>query len=178
MEQEAVKLELGDPEITSMSLMKQLANDDTNTVIDINGEQLIDRTKLFLVVQARNSLKRIIKLTNFMEKLENKFIDTVTEQIDEGPANLSMISLAMETVSKCLADANMTVTQVLKDDKLQKIVINTTNIITPDGGSATVIDPASRDEVRNLAASLLAQLSKFDTSEVIEVEVSDKKESD
>ena len=65
MEQEDVKLELGDPEITSMSLMKQLANDDTNTVIDINGEQLIDRTKLFLVVQARNSLKRIIKLTRY-----------------------------------------------------------------------------------------------------------------
>jgi len=174
MEQEDVKLELGDPEVTSMSMMKQLANDDMDTVIDINGEQLIDRTKLFLVVQARNSLKRIIKLTTFMEKLENKFIDTVTEQIDDGPANLSMISLAMETVSKCLTDANLTVTQVLKDDRLQKIVINTTNIITPDGGSATVIDPDSRDEVRNLAASLLAQLSKFDTSKVIEAEVSDK----
>ena len=96
MEQEDVKLELGDPEVTSMSMMKQLANDDMDMVIDINGEQLIDRTKLFLVVQARNSLKRIIKLTTFMEKLENKFIDTVTEQIDDGPANLSMISLAME----------------------------------------------------------------------------------
>ena len=73
-----------------------------------------------------------------------------------------------------MTDANLTVTQVLKDDRLQKIVINTTNIITPDGGSATVIDPDSRDEVRNLAASLLAQLSKFDTSKVIEAEVSDK----
>ena len=101
-----------------------------------------------------------------MEKLEGKFIDAVSTKIDDNPDNIGMISLAMETISTLLKDANETVMQVLKDDKLQQIVINTTNIITPDGNTATIIDADSRDEVRNLAASLLQQLSQIDTSVV------------
>ena len=76
-----------------------------------------------------------------------------------------MISQAMETLSKCVDNANSTVFQVLKDDKFNNITINTTNIITPDGNSATIIDADARDEVRNLAASLLEQLSKMAVAE-------------
>ena len=78
----------------------------------------------------------------------------------------------METISKLVQDANNSVMQIFKDEKLQQIVINTTNIITPDGNSATVIDANSRDEVRNLASSLLAQLlSSPETIDVAEEEV-------
>lgn len=152
---------LQDSESSSMVMMKQLAENDLNTIVDINGPQLVERTKLFVVAQARNSLNRIIKLTNFLEKLEDKFIDAVNNRLENEPESISMISLAMETISKCLADANETVSQVLKDERLQNIVINTTNIITPDGGSAKVIDADSRDTIRNLAGSLLSQLSKI-----------------
>lgn len=162
MSEDSTKLVLSDPQSSSIAMMKQLANnDDSQDIIDINGEKLIGRTKLFLVVQARNSLNRIIRLTTFLEKLEDKFIEAVTARVEDNPNDITTISLAMETLSKCLEDANATVMQVLKDDKLQQIVINTTNIITPDGKAATVIDPQSRDEIRNLAGSLLSQLSKI-----------------
>lgn len=155
------EIQIVDSEMTNMTLMKQLADNDLSMQIDINTEQLLDRTKLFLVAQARNSLNRIIKLTQMLERLEDKFISAINENIDDGKATIEMISLAMDTITKLLEDANSTVMQVLKDEKLQNIVINTTNIITPDGGRATVIDADSRDEVRNLAASLLAQLSNY-----------------
>ena len=155
------KLVLGDPSSSSVVMMKQLADNTPDVPIDINGDELLDRTKLFVVAYARNQLNRIIKLTNFLERLEDKFIQAVTERIETEPESLTMISMAMETISKCLEDANSVVFQVLKDDRLQNIIINTTNIITPDGNSATIIDADSRDEVRNLAASLLEQLSKL-----------------
>ena len=158
------KLLLSDPSSSSMTMMKQLADNDPDSLIDINGEQLLDRTKLFVVAYARSQLNRIIKLTNFLERLEDKFIDAVNNRIESEPESITMISMAMETVSKCLDDANSVVFQVLKDDRLQNIIINTTNIITPDGNSATIIDADSRDEVRNLAASLLEQLSKISAS--------------
>lgn len=152
---------LGDPSSSAVVMMKQLADNTPDVPMDINGDELIDRTKLFVVAYARNQLNRIIKLTNFLERLEDKFITAVSERIESEPESLTMISMAMETISKCLEDANSVVFQVLKDDRLQNIIINTTNIITPDGNSATIIDPDSRDEVRNLAESLLAQLSKI-----------------
>lgn len=155
------KMLLGDPSSSAVVMMKQLADNTPDVPMDINGDELIDRTKLFVVAYARNQLNRIIKLTNFLERLEDKFITAVSERIESEPESLTMISMAMETISKCLEDANSVVFQVLKDDRLQNIIINTTNIITPDGNSATIIDPDSRDEVRNLAESLLAQLSKI-----------------
>lgn len=155
------KMLLGDPSSSAVVMMKQLADNTPDVPMDINGDELIDRTKLFVVAYARNQLNRIIKLTNFLERLEDKFITAVSERIETEPESLTMISMAMETISKCLEDANSVVFQVLKDDRLQNIIINTTNIITPDGNSATIIDADSRDEVRNLAESLLAQLSKI-----------------
>ena len=157
------KLQLVDPEASSMSLMKRLAYDDAEIPADINTEQLLDRSKMFLVARARNSLTRIIKLTDFLEKLEDKFIASVNTILDNEPNSIQIMVLSMETISKLLQDANDTVMQVLKDDRLQQIIINTTNIITPEGTCATVIDADSRDAIRNLAGSLLTQLSSMGT---------------
>ena len=172
---ESTELKLMDSEASAKAMMKQLADNDPDLLVNIDGERLVARTKLFVVAQARNNLNRIIKLTNFLEKLEDKFIDAVNNRLENEPESISMISMAMETISRCLADANETVTQVLKDDRLQNIVINTTNIITPDGSSARVIDADSRDAVRNLAGSLLSQLSKIadEQEQIVDVEESE-----
>ena len=122
------KMLLGDPSSSAVVMMKQLADNTPDVPMDINGDELIDRTKLFVVAYARNQLNRIIKLTNFLERLEDKFITAVSERIESEPESLTMISMAMETISKCLEDANSVVFQVLKDDRLQNIIINTTNI--------------------------------------------------
>lgn len=151
-------LKIMDSESSTLAIMKQLASDD-ELCVDMNAEKLLDRTKLFLIARARNNLTRIIKLTDFLERLEDKFMESVNTILDDNPNQLQLMVMSMETVSKLLQDANDTVIQVLKDDKLQQIVINTTNIITSEGSSATVIDPDSRDSIRNLASSLLAQLS-------------------
>ena len=153
------RLVLGDPANSSMTMMKQLASNDDTVPVEINGEKLVEKTKMFLVAQARNSLNRIIKLTAYMEKLEDSFIDAVSNRLESEPENIAMISMAMEIITKCMQEANETVSQVVKDDRLKNIIINTTSIITPGGEVATIIDADSRDEVRNVAASLIEMLS-------------------
>jgi len=162
------ELKLGDAESSTYALLNQLADGDTDITINVDSNEVISKTKMFLVLSAQKQLKRILKQTAFLEKLESKFMESIDEVLDsesDSIRKIAMISQAMETLSKCIEDANNFVFQVLKDDKFSNITINTTNIITPDGNSATIIDADSRDEVRNLAASLLEQLSKMAVAE-------------
>lgn len=171
MESATETLNLVDEETKFQSVMRQIAGDTPLNIINVNGSEMVDRAKLFIIAEAKNSLNRIIKLTNFLEKLESKFIDAVSESLEENPSDIGLISASMDIISKLIADANGLITQILKDDRLQQIIINTTTVITPDGNSATVIDARSRDEIRNVASSLISQLSKIrDTKEVVEVE--------
>ena len=77
MAEKETELKLMDEESSSYVMMHQLASNDTDSIVEINGEQLLDRTKLFMIAHARQQLNRIIKLTKFLEKLEDKFIDAV-----------------------------------------------------------------------------------------------------
>ena len=169
------KLQLGDPELNALQMMKELAKNET--ALAINGDQQREQTKMFYIMYAKHNLNRIIKLTMFLEKLEDKFITAVDDIMDKQPESVALISTAMETISNLLKDCNAVVKDVLKDDKLANITINTTNIITPEGSSATIIDPNSRDEIRNLAASLLSQLEKVTEEESKIVDVDDYEES-
>lgn len=142
----------------SSVLMKRLADNDSLEGLNVDGDALLLRTKLFLVAQACNELNRVIKMTNLLDNLESKFIEAINTRLDESPANLQLITYAMETITESLNRSNSIITQVLKDEKLSSIIINTTNIITPDGSSATIMDMNSRDAIRNMASCLLAEL--------------------
>lgn len=167
------QLEIGEPQLTSLYMMKELAKNETDLTVDSDSQ--VEKTKMFYVMYARHTLNRIIKLTTFLEKLEDRFISAVDDIIDKQPESISLISTAMETISELLKDCNAVVKDVLKDDKLNNVVINNTQIINPNGTSATIIDSNSRDEIRNWAASLLSQLEKVqaEEQEVIDVEPTD-----
>lgn len=152
----------------SALLMKKLAEDAPLDGIDLDGDKLVNKAKLFIIAQACNELNRVIKLTNFLDTLEEKFIDAVTFKIEESPHNLQLLTYAMETITESLNRSNQLITQILKDEKLSSVIINTTNIITPDGSSATVMSMDSRDTVRNWASSVLAQLRNVESEEIID----------
>lgn len=143
------------------SLMQLLATDEDLDGIKLDGDKLIDKTKLFIIAQAKNELNRVIKMTDFLDKLEEKFVLAVDQRLEQNPDNLQLISSAMEVVTESLSRSNVLISQVLKDDKLTSLIINTTNIITSDGKSSVVIDADSRDAVRNMASSLISQLTSL-----------------
>lgn len=163
----------------SAVLMKRLAEDSSLDGLNVDGDKLVNKAKLFVIAQACKELNRVVKMTDFLDTLEERFIDTVNTKLEESPHNLQLITYAMETITESLNRSNQLITQILKDEKLSSVIINTTNIITPDGSSATVMSMDSRDTVRNWASSTLAQLRKVEESggetapesvEIIEVE--------
>lgn len=143
----------------SSLLMKKLAEDAPLDGMNVDGDKLVNKAKLFVIAQACNELNRVIKLTNFLDELEEKFIDVVSTKLDESPQNLQLLTFAMEKITDSLNRSNQLITQILKDENLTSVIINTTNIITPDGSSATVVSMDSRDAVRNWASSALAELT-------------------
>lgn len=153
-------------EVTSNSalLMKKIADDAPLDGMNVDGDKLLNKTKMFLIAQACNELNRVIKMTNLLESIEAKFIDAISEKLDENPQNLQLITFAMETISNSLARSNQLITQVLKDDKLSAIIINTNNIVTPDGSTATVLSMDSRDAIRNWASSTFDMLRNMENN--------------
>ena len=157
-------------------LMKKVAEGASLDGLGVNGDELIDRTKLFLVTQACNELNRVIRMTEFLDKLENKFMEVVNDKLEQSPENLQLITYAMETITESLNRSNQIITQVIKDEKLSSIIINTTNVITADGNSSTIMDINSRDTVRNMASSLLAELSRAVESngDIVDVDIEEE----
>ena len=123
----------------SSLLMKKLADNAPLDGIDADGDKLLNRTK---------------------------FIDAIEDKIEQTPDNLQLLTYAMETISNSLTRSNQIITQVLKDEKLAAIVLNTTNIITPDGNSATILSMDSRDAVRNWASSTFDMLKNLESNSI------------
>lgn len=173
MSEEKEKMQLGEREATSLYYMEQLLNGEKQE-LSVNGDENLNVIKLSYIEFAKHNLKDIIRLTKFLEKLETKFFSAVDEVLENEPQNIMLMTTAMDAISKLIANSQNVIRDVLKDERLQNIVINTTNYISADGGSATVIDPDSRDEIRNLAASILAQLEgisdEAENNDIIDVD--------
>lgn len=157
MPDEMEKMQLGEREASSLYYMEQLLSGEKQEM-SVNGDEELNIIKLSYIEFAKHNLRDIIKMTKFLEKLETRFFSAVDEALENEPQNIMLMTTAMDAISKLIANSQSVIRDVLKDERLQNIVINTTNYISADGGSATVIDPDSRDEIRNLAASILAQL--------------------
>ena len=65
------ELKLGDAESSTYALLNQLADGDTDITINVDSNEVISKTKMFLVLSAQKQLKRILKQTAFLEKLES-----------------------------------------------------------------------------------------------------------
>lgn len=150
--------------------MQLLSKNETHdeTLAKLNGKDTENQVKLFLIAQARNELTRIVKMTEYLDMLEEKFMNVVNKKLLEQPTNLNLILTAMEITTQSIDRSNNLINQILKDNSLQTLVLNTVNIIPGVEGS-TAIDMSSRESIRSVASNLISQL-KVKESEIIEVE--------
>ena len=152
--------------LTEMKLLSQ--NEMHNESLSkLNGKDTEKRAKLFLIAQARNELTRIVKMTEYLDMLEEKFMNVVNKKLLEQPTNLNLIMTAMEITTQSIDRSNSLINQILKDNSLQTLVLNTVNIIPGVEGS-TAIDMSSRESIRSVASNLISQLKNKET-EIIEI---------
>ncbi len=141
-------------------IMDCIATDaiDKNLISDSFSE--INKGKLFLVAQAKNEMLRIIKLTKFLDTIEDKFIETSTLLMNEYPDNLEIVQSTMDTIMKCINRSNDLITTIVKDEKLNSFVFSSTDDDTYVDYSD--VSPESRDKVRQYASEMVKKLSALE----------------
>lgn len=151
----------------NMEMMKIIAKSDQSLedIKNLTSSKVTDQLKVFLIAQARNELQRVVKLTQFLDKLESTFMNKVNQEMDTDALTLRQYSDIISTIVDLLSRSNSIISQVLKDDSLMTI-LNTT--IYTSGSSTTVSsavsslkDPQSRERVRTVIQNILFSTENY-----------------
>lgn len=170
--------EIRDLKTSNMEMMQVIASHDQSLedIKNLTSSKVTDQLKVFLIAQARNELQRVVKLTQFLDKLESKFMNKVNQEMDMDALTLRQYSDIISTITDLLSRSNSIISQILKDDSLMTI-LNTT--IYTSGSSTTVSsavsslkDPQSRERVRTVIQNILFSTQNYGSVES-EVEYQD-----
>lgn len=151
---------------SNSELMKNIAsgnytNDDVSYLTE--KDKSINQMKLFLLAQAKRELSRVIKLTEFLDKIESRYEKRVMEDIDILP--LKDFPTVIATITACLTRSNNIIQKVLNDDSLTQLVFidNSTNKTIGAIGAANQLNldsPDSRDRVNKVVRNMLNVIDK------------------
>lgn len=158
----------------------------------LSSKKAISQAQLFTVVQARNSLIRIYKLTEFLDKFADKFMD----QANQWQENYQGTGLPMKTyesifntIMNLLNQSHSVVSRLLDDNRLSSVIIdNSINVYSQDpkqvninNSTLSILDStASRDRVRAVLSKVIIDVSKVDgvpKSDYVEGVISKTEES-
>lgn len=131
----------------------------------LSSSVVTDQLKVFVISQARNELKRVVKLTKYLDKLEKSYMDAVDDAISNGEISLKEYSEVIGLITSLLTRSSSLLSNVLKDDSLTAI-LNTTvysGITTTQTTSvvANLNDPHSREKVRTVISKILANTQHY-----------------
>lgn len=162
-------------------MMDQIAHNDQtlDDIKNLTSSKVTDQLKVFLISQARNELKRVVKLTKFLDRLENDYISKVEKKMENSELTLKQYSDTISLITDLLARSNDIITKVLRDDSLMTI-LNTT--IYHSGNDNTQIssvvsslkDAQSREKVRNVIQNILVTTSNYDSDNNIKEVIDDE----
>lgn len=139
---------------------------------ELTGKTVDNQAKLFLAAQARNELQRIIRLTEFLDNIEQKFMTAVNRKIVEQPDNINLLMTTMDIISQSLKRSQELIYNLLKDDSLQTLVVNTVNLI-PGSEQTSIMSRKSRDAIRSVASKLISDLQSSSVVEETIIDVSE-----
>lgn len=145
----------------SLSMMQTISKDEQSfdDIKNLTSSKVTDQLKVFLVSQARNELSRVVKLTKFLDKLENNYIKKVDQAMDDDSLTLKQYSDVIGLIVDLLSRSNEIIYKVLRDDSLMTI-LNTTIYSTDSTTQVTsaissLRSPQSREKVRSVIQNIL-----------------------
>lgn len=129
-------------------------------------ENVRNNSKIFLIYYAKNQLGRVLKLTSYLEQLEDKLMKSSEEVTDP-----RMLINIINTIQNSMNSALSLIDKISTNENYVNLIYNDNRkVINQLGVINSVQDiPLSREsrkKVRNLAESLLTQLSTVEAKEV------------
>ena len=162
-------------EISNMDMMIKISKNEQNLqdIKLLTSTKVTDQLKVFLISQARNELTRVIKLTNFLDTIENNYMSKINQAMMDDALTLKQYGDILENITTLLNRSNEIITKVLKDESLTAI-LNTTiyaNNTTTDTQTSIVSqlkDPQSRERVRNVINNILYHTQNYNPNDFVE----------
>lgn len=142
------------PSNPDIAAMAAISKNDIKISNFGTSNEAVNQFKVFLVAQAKNELRRIVKLTQYLDKVEDQFITVTTDLISEYPDNMTIVSETMKALTACINRSNELISQVVSNEKLNSFVFDTHNSEINNSG----LSLESRNKVRDLAVKLLSNL--------------------
>lgn len=139
-----------------MVAMESISKNDIKISNFGTSNEAVNQFKLFLVAQAKNELRRIVKLTQYLDRVEDQFISVTTDLIYEYPDNMTIVSETMKALTACINRSNELISQVVSNEKLNSFVFDRNTAETNSSG----LNLESRNKVREIAMSILRDLEK------------------
>ena len=141
--------------------MQDLLKEDTIiSETDVRNLKVVEnKLKIGMILQAKTSLNRILKLSTVLDKLYDELID----RIDTDLSNTDTASLmyTADYISKALNDNNQFILNLINNDKIKNFfIIDNSNIINVSDNS---IDISKRDRIRRAVEIVLDNIDKFET---------------
>lgn len=134
-----------DPEITEAD------------VRDLKSVQ--NKLKVGMLLQAKSSLSRVLKLSNVLDKL----YDSLLDRIDEGLETTDTASLMYTTeyISKALHDTNQFIISLMSNDKIQNFfVIDNSSVVNINNDN--MMDKDKRERIRKAVGIVMDNIDMFE----------------
>ena len=156
-------------EITKENALKNFSVEDivkksydeeiiTSDIVPFNNVR--NNSKVFLIYYAKSQLARVIKLTNYLQLLEDRVMGTIEASVMVDPDLLLRVITSIQTsVNSALAlidkiSTNDNYVNLIYNDNSQQLLDNSTNLIS----SEVSLTKESRDKLRRIAQKLITSL--------------------
>ena len=143
--------------------MEQLVNDDIEiTEADVRDLKCVqNKLKVGMLLQAKNSLKRILKMTKILDKLYDNLIDRIDESVET--ADTASLMYTADYLSKALSDTNQFIMSLINNDKIQNFfIIDNSNVINVN---SNMIDIEQREKIRKATEIVMNNIDYFTNGE-------------
>lgn len=153
-------MKISDEELMSKIANGEYGDDLVNSLTE--RDKSINQMKLFLLAQAKRELGRVIKLTEFLNRVEEKYEERVNQEINN--IELRDFPTIISTITACLSRSNEIIQRVIKDDTLNQLVVidNSVNKTIGTSNSLNLDTPDSRDRVNKIVKNMLNIIDNYE----------------
>lgn len=133
----------------------------------LTSSQTKDQLKVFLVSQAKAELRRVLKLTLWLDKVEDNYMKKIEDAMGTDDISLKEYESVLNTIATLLTRSNDIISKVLNDDSLMTILnttIYTDNVITHSTIINQLNDPYSRERIRNVLNQVIVKADNYTDS--------------
>lgn len=148
------------PENKNKLSMEQLLDDDLEiTEADVRELKATqNKLKVGMLLQAKNSLNRVLKLSNTLDKLYDKLLERIDNSLDT--TDTASLMYTTEYISKALNETNQFIVSLISNEKIQNffIIDNSTVINASDDRK----DINSRERIRKAVEIVMDNIDYFE----------------